>query len=55
MAYGEAIGTVGESTEMPCDHRLRTDKLAFTDRGSSTRTENHALQPFGAQNTRIPD
>ena len=38
LTYSEAMGTVGEPTQLPCDPRLRAGKLAFLDRGSSVRT-----------------
>ncbi len=47
MAYGEAIGTVGEPTKPPCDNRHLTDECAFLDRGSSTRTEIMRYNPPG--------
>ena len=47
MAYGGAIGTVGEPTTFPCDNRHLTDRLAFLDRGSSTRTEIMRYNPSG--------
>ncbi len=47
MAYGGAIGTVGESTTYACDNRQLTDELAVIDRGSSTRTEIMRYNPPG--------
>ena len=49
MVYGEAIGTVGGPTNTPCDSRHLAGECAFGDRGSSARTRNHALQPFGVK------
>ena len=55
MAYGEALGTVGESTNILCANRQLTDERAPLDRGSSTRTRNHALPSFETKhaNTRL--
>ena len=55
MAYGEAVGTVGEPTMSLCTNRHHTDERAFQDRGSSTRNRNHALPSFETKhaNTRL--
>ena len=55
MAYGEAIGTVGETTEISCASRQLADERAFLDRGSSIRNRNHALPSLETQhaNTRL--
>lgn len=44
MAYGQALGTVGEPTKFSCANLA--DEYAFTVRGNSTRTRNHALLSF---------
>jgi hypothetical protein len=54
MAYGEALGTVGESTKFSCANRHLPDECAFTDRGSFTPTRIMRFRPSGT-NTRIPD
>ena len=55
MAYGEAIGTVGEPTDIPCASWHLADECAFIDRGSSIRNRNHALPSFKTKhaNTRL--
>ena len=54
MAYGEAVGTVGEPTNILCTYQQLTDEFASLDRSDSTRTRNHALPSFETQhaNTR---